>query len=369
MNKTDIEPGGTFLGLSRLDVISAYRLLLGRLPESELVISEHRQHADIETLGRLILQSEEFRNIVRKNVKPDVQFQTIKGYSDEDEQLLKSFVPVIPTSADGKDGFIVDFLGCRTRVDYSSATHLLSGRVFGYPIPQDWFSETIEWMGLIKSVLHARQSYRILELGAGWAPWLVAGGTLARRQGISDIVLYGVEADPVRCQYARTHLQDNGFDPASHHIVEAAVGTASGHAFWPEGSDLGGDYGARPLDASGRDYLGREFAKTRMVPVVGIADLLLSECTWDLVHVDVQGMEAELCRFCLELLNERVRWLVIGTHSRKQDGDLMDLFWQAGWCLEHEKPSHILFDAQKPTLEGMVTHDGAQVWRNPHLVR
>ena len=369
MNEGHPASGEKASGVSRLDVISAYRLLLGRLPESETVIAGHRQHADIETLGRLILRSDEFQNIVRKNLESALQFQLFKGCSAEDEQLLRSFVPAIPLSADGQDGFIVDFLGCKTRIDYSKATHSLSGRVFGYPIPQDWFSETIEWMGLIKSVLHARGSYRILELGAGWAPWLVAGGTLARRQGISDLVLYGVEADPMRCQYARTHLRDNGFEPDAHHLVEAAVGTAAGEAFWPDDSDLGADYGARPLDASGKDYLGREFLKTRTVPVVSIADLLRSEPAWDLVHVDVQGSEADLCRFGLELLTQRVRWLVVGTHSRKQDGDLLDLFWQAGWSLEHEKPSHMLFNAQKPTLEGMVVHDGTQVWRNPRLVR
>jgi len=355
--------------LSRLDVISVYRLLLGRLPENEEVIVEHRQRTDLEHLGKAIRQSEEFRNIVRKEVKVDINFHTIKGYDENDEQLLKSFVPIIPQPSEGKAGFIVDFLGCKTRIHYSRSTHSLSGRVFGYPVPHDWFSETIEWMGLIKSVLHARERYRILELGAGWAPWLVAGGTLALRQGISDIVLYGVEADPGRCQYARTHLLDNGFNPDSHNIVEAAVGVAAGHTFWPDDSGLEGDYGAAPLDASGKDYQGREFLKTRKVPVVGIADLLQAEDSWDLVHVDVQGMEAELCGFAVELLNQRARWLVIGTHSRKQDGDLMDLFWQAGWSLEHEKPSHMLFNAQKPSLEGMVVHDGTQVWRNPRLVK
>ena len=355
-------------GISRLEVISAYRILLGRQPESEMVISAHQKFDDLETLGVSIRKSKEFKEIVEKEIRFASDFHSIKGYSEEDVQLIKSAIPIIPNSSSGCEGFIVDFLGCKTRIDYSNATQSLSGRVFGYPVPQDWFSETIEWMGLIKSVLLARERYRILELGAGWAPWLVAGGTLAGRQGISDIVLYGVEADPVRYQYALTHLLDNGFMPESHHIYEAVVGIAVGQTLWPDGADLSADYGARPLDAAGKDYLGRSFLKTRTVPVLNIVNLLMSEEIWDLVHIDVQGMESDICTFSIALLTNRVRWLVIGTHSRKQDGDLMDLFWRAGWILEHEKPSHMLFDAQKPTLEGMVLHDGTQVWRNPHLV-
>jgi hypothetical protein len=68
-------------------------------------------------------------------------------------------------------------------------------------------------------------------------------------------------------------------------------------------------------------------------------DLIMKESRWDLIHIDVQGDEVDICRSCIDELSARVRWIVVGTHSRKIDGDLLDLMWRAGWMLEHEKPS------------------------------
>ena len=50
----------------------------------------------------------------------------------------------------------------------------LDRRVFGTPVPVgDWHAETIEYVGLLKSVLTARKRYVVLELGAGWGPRVV----------------------------------------------------------------------------------------------------------------------------------------------------------------------------------------------------
>jgi FkbM family methyltransferase len=47
--------------VSREEVCGAYRLLLGREPESEDVIAAHQAEPDIDSLGRRLLRSEEFR--------------------------------------------------------------------------------------------------------------------------------------------------------------------------------------------------------------------------------------------------------------------------------------------------------------------
>lgn len=91
------------------------------------------------------------------------------------------------------------------------------------------------------------------------------------------------------------------------------------------------------------------------------------QTTWDLVHIDIQGHEVDVCQSGPRELTARARWLVIGTHSRKIDGDLIEMFWKAGWALEHEKPSRFAFRAESPTLEGMTGGDGKQVWWNAHL--
>jgi hypothetical protein len=40
------------------------------------------------------------------------------------------------------------------------------------------------------------------------------------------------------------------------------------------------------------------------------------------------------------MLSERVRYLVVWTHSRKIDGDLLLLLFRAVWILEHERKDY-----------------------------
>lgn len=46
----------------------------------------------------------------------------------------------------------------------------------------------------------------------------------------------------------------------------------------------------------------------------------------DILHSDIQGAESEVFHHAISLLNERVRRVVVGTHTRKIEGELMDLF-------------------------------------------
>ena len=81
----------------------------------------------------------------------------------------------------------------------------------------------------------------------------------------------------------------------------------------------------------------------------------------------MQGDESAICRAAIGDLTERVKRIIIATHSRKHDGDIFELFAGAGWILEHEKPTRFRFWPKHASLEAMTTHDGTQVWRNPVL--
>jgi|SRR6516225_9252053 len=100
-----------------------------------------------------------------------------------------------------------------------------------------------------------------------------------------------------------------------------------------------------------------------------MADLIEAEPLWDMVHIDVQGHEVEICSSCIDSLNERVQWLIVGTHSRKLDGDMLALMYAAGWVLENEKPTKFNFSREASSLEAMTLYDGIQVWSNPRLSR
>jgi FkbM family methyltransferase len=294
------------------------------------------------------------------------------GYSDEDMWVFDVFADAAPA---GEPGFVTDFIGTRTRTTslWDEVRHL-DGQVMERPVPHDLF-EAIEWVGLLKAVATAGdERFTMMELGAGLGPWLSAAAVAARHRGIRDLRLLGVEADPGRFELMRQQFVDNDLDPDDHRLICAAVGVEPGSARWPRIADPANASGARPvresggvLDQADADYMQGAVAEYIDVTIVPFADLLEREGLWDLVHVDVQGWEATLCRACIDLLTARVRWMVVGTHSRAIDGQVIEILLDAGWILENEKPTRFRFDPSIPSLDQMTEVDGVQVWRNPRF--
>lgn len=294
--------------------------------------------------------------------------QIFKGYEDNDLDIFHVFAK---EGLRPEDGFVTDFLGCRTRVSilYNTVEHL-SGHVLGLPIPGDFHAEAVEWIGVLKTVMTAKNQYIAMEWGAGWAPWLIAGATAARHLGITDVRLYGVEADPSHFAAMRQNFFDNDFEPADHILLQAAVGTADGSAQWPDELDARNQWGARPIRQGSTqdvDYLCERVARFIDVKIVEARQLVLCEAAWDMIHIDIQGWEGEVCRSCIDVFSERVKWVVIGVHSRIQDAELLQIFHRAGWILEHEKPTQFRYRPLQLNFEAMVAADGTQVWRNPRL--
>ncbi len=294
-----------------------------------------------------------------------LSLQLFPGYTDADTAIFAEFVN---PEAKPQQGFIVDFLGSRIRTtSVWKGGRIFDGQLLGIPVPADFFhAEAIEWIGLLKAVRSAVDQYVAMEVGAGFGPWAVAGGLAARRMGIENIRLCAIEGDPQHFQSLRQHFADNGFDPDQHALFEAAVGVAAGVAQWPIVEHPTEEWGCRPIQDTG-DYTGRQFQNTKKVDIVPFIDLVAREPRWDLIHVDVQGDEVDICRSCIDDLNARVRRIIVGTHSRKIDGDFLELMCRAGWLLEHEKPAKFAFVPNSTTLEAMTTVDGTQVWRNPRL--
>lgn len=213
---------------------------------------------------------------------------------------------------------------------------------------------------MLKSVECAHGCFVMMELGAGWGPWLVAGAAAARQRGISDLRLLGVEGDPTHFSALRQHFLDNGLDPDSHTLLQAVVGPNSGEARWPRVENPRNDWGMLPAEPN-------QTKNTVNVKALAIGGLLTREAVWNLVHIDVQGGEAELLAAAPSEFDNRVRWLVIGRHSRAIEGQLLATLPGRGWILENEKPCRFVFDHGAQALETMTTHDGTQVWRNSRL--
>jgi FkbM family methyltransferase len=288
-------------------------------------------------------------------IPPD---QIYAGYKPEELSIIREHFCLSPAPM---DGFIVDRLGVKTRgTSLWDQVQYLVGTVIPPPIPNDFHAEAIEWIGLLKSVRSARGRFVAMELGAGWGPWVTAGAVAARNAGIRDISLLAVEGDPGHFGFMKQHFLDNGLNPEAHLLLQAAVGAKAGRARWPR-VDPRNSYGTRPI------YEDANASGTFEVLVLAFADLLRKQPRWDLVHVDVQGSEAVICESALDELKARAHWLLIGTHSRLIEGQLIYMLMKTGWVLENEKPVIFSFQPNAPNMESLTRIDGTQVWRNPRF--
>ena len=239
----------------------------------------------------------------------------------------------------------------------------------GYPMPVgSCQGETAEFVGALRSILDASHSrYRMLECGAGYGTWMAITFAAAAQKRLSDVHVYGIEGDEGHFEFLLEHMADNNIGPNQFTAYKGAVGSDPGFAEWPVVDDPSDVYGSRPVGRDGITYHGSRPARTTTVKIFSLSEILLREPVWDLVHMDIQGGEGDLCRSCISMMSERVRRVVVGTHSRALDGDVMATFHAAGWSLENEKPTISHWQDDAATLETMAAVDGIQVWRNKQI--
>jgi hypothetical protein len=261
--------------------------------------------------------------------------------------------------------YLTNFLG--VRIDPKFFPGILDGRageVEPLPLPANWHADLAEWAAALRAVDFARSTFRAIELGCGWACWLNCTGAAARRLGL-EVELIGVEGDSGHVQFAHESLDTNGFSGAEYRIIHGIAAARAGKALFPNAGTSGMDWGAQPVFGAGAAEVA--IAKARgshhvldMIPFSTLA----GSTPVDLLHIDIQGGEAELVQQSLPELNRLVRRMVIGTHSRAIEGALMDTLTGAGWILEIERPAiYRLPEGAAPVL----VVDGLQGWANPRL--
>ncbi len=284
--------------------------------------------------------------------------------------------------------FYVDWDGIRTRVAMLPwAPRELAGRVnTTLPIPDDGYrSEDVEYACLAAALNSAHDTFRIVEIGAGWAPWAVAGIVQARRRGLRATGI-AVEADATRSQWAMQHAADNDVraefitgtpdeiagrmrEPAEGielRVIQAAGWHTTTTLQFPvlDEGDMGGAVWTLP--GTDVDYRGAHLSHVD-VPTVSIADLLDAPDLTDLLHIDVQGVEFDLIEPASHVIQQKVRLMAIGTTDRLTEGRLQQHFLPRGWGLAIDDPCTAVFTMTHPTLAGFTVQDGTQLWENPFV--
>ncbi len=151
------------------------------------------------------------------------------------------------TKCVGTGKHVFDFLGVATNVSYKKGWARFaheSGLEISPkypPVDEHYF----DWIALLQSVRGASGTFRMAELGAGWAPWLVrAVFAAAQVPAINKIELVGVEADSTHYQWLVDHFLDNDLNPEDYHLLHGAVSPVSEILKFPKISNPDENYGA-----------------------------------------------------------------------------------------------------------------------------
>jgi FkbM family methyltransferase len=239
------------------------------------------------------------------------------------------------------------------------------GVLEGVPIPANWHADIAEWAAALRAVEKAQQTFTMIELGCGWGCWMNNTGVAARRLQ-KDVQLIGVEGDQGHIEFAREATAANGFQPAQvelHHGIASAI---PGTALFPRQAQAGIEWGLEPIfgasDAERQTAL--RTGSHEVLTMITLAELAGPRQRIDLLHIDIQGGEADLIAGSMPILQEKVAYLVIGTHSRAIEGRLFDILLGAGWQLEIERPALLSLGSNGP----IVTVDGVQGWRNAGIL-
>lgn len=287
------------------------------------------------------------------------------GWREDDVGLFQSHT----YQADALPGKITDFMGIRTSTHFHPwAPHYDNVVIGQLPIPDDSLrAEAIEYVALFDAIEKSMAlSFSMAEIGSSYAPWTCAAAVCAARKGKTNIALVAIEASSYLFSLIPKHLEENNVDMSVVTLINGAVGTERKTLYFPRVSspgENGGQASERNVDV---DYLNRQ-VEHEAVQAYLVDDVLPSGIV-DLIHMDIQGLEFSVLASAMDTLNRRVRSVFVGTHSRKIEGLMIDLFHDAGWELVRERPVRFEYNGNRPNVVGWTTRDGGQYWRNKRLV-
>jgi hypothetical protein len=280
---------------------------------------------------------------------------------DPQEVMRRHAAPDLSASP----GYLTNFLG--VRIDPQFFPAILQGRageVEGIPTPANWHADIAEWGAALRAVDLAHGTFTVIELGCGWGCWMNNTGVAARRAGL-DVHLIGVEGDEGHVGFAKAACAANGFTPRQVTLHRGIAAPTSGIALFPRQEQAGINWGLEPIFGV-TDQQRRSAAESGCydeLPMIALDEIAAPHRRIDLLHIDIQGGEADFIAGCLPIIGEKVAYLLVGTHSRQIEGRIMDILLQSGWILEIERPAIFSLQAGIP----QITVDGVQGWRNPSL--
>lgn len=279
------------------------------------------------------------------------------------QEIMRRYAIETPSP---REGLLVNFLD--VAVDPKVLPSILApmaGTVEDLPIPANWHADIAEWGAALRAVDLSGQRFTMIELGCGWGCWMNNSGAAARSTG-REVHVIGIEGDQGHLKFAEEALDRNGFDRSQWTLVSGIAAGKAGTALFPIQDQAGGSWGLEPVFGADEEQTQKAVDSGRFeaLPMVPLSDVVRDHDRIDLLHIDIQGGEIGFVSDCLDVMNEKVAYLVIGTHSRQIEGELFDILGGAGWLLEMERPAVLMLTVDGP----ITTVDGLQGWRNLRLL-
>lgn len=233
----------------------------------------------------------------------------------------------VESEADGAS--IYDFLGVATQVRFKKGWAKFAppaGKSFQAKLPV-LNEHYLDWVVVLESVARAKDTYRIVELGAGWGTWSSAALAACRqKEAVRRVEAVAIEADFTHWQWMEEHFRSNRLLDHGVELLHGAIAAKSGEISFPVIENPDEDYGAstRGVSAAPRQVTVRAYTIEEVLGhLSGPADFL---------HIDIQGAEYDCVPSSMDLFNTNVKAVLVGTHiSADHHRSMVKLFQDAGW--------------------------------------
>ena len=184
------------------DVITSYKMILGRVPESKQVIEQHQKSSSVLELINTLLSSPEYSRIVKFNDR----FRHYNSFLDI-PKIIESYIAKDRNTVEDS---LVNFLGVAIPTKIMSSLKGREGTLDNIPIPANFHADMAEWAGVLRTIDTATENYKMIELGCGWGCWMNNAGIAAKMKNL-PVTLMGIEADDLHLKFANETLLMNGF--------------------------------------------------------------------------------------------------------------------------------------------------------------
>ncbi len=293
---------------------------------------------------------------------PESPFYHYNASFDAIGTIQRHAVPDLKPDPD----YLTNFLGVKIATRYFPG--ILDGKegvVEPIPIPANWHADIAEWAYALRAVDMAQNRFCIVELGCGWGCWLNNTGAAARRRGLA-LELTGIEGDKGHVGFALESLEANGFSSDQFRIVHGVAAPKRAKALFPLVDNPAVVWGSEPIFAATPEQMRKAERKGgyQILDAYPLSDLSRGQRI-DLLHIDIQGGEADFVKANFDDIDSYVSRMLIGTQPRVIEGDIIQFMLDKGWELEMDRPCIFQLVDGRP----LIAVDGVQGWTNrktPH---